>query len=198
MLFTHANVSPRVDPAAWIAPNAVVCGDVTVGPGCRIQYGAQLVAEGGSIALGRECIVMENAVLRSSGLHALSLGDHCLVGPGAHVVGSTVEDEVFLATGCVVLHGSFIGARSEVRVHGVVHVASRLPSDTTVPIGWVAVGDPAEVLPPDEHDRIWALQEPLDFPGRVYGLPRAEATMPRITRRLSETLAEHMDDEPAT
>ena len=53
MLIVHSGRQPQVDPAAWVAPNAVLCGDVTVGPGCRIMYGAQLIAEGGSISIGR-------------------------------------------------------------------------------------------------------------------------------------------------
>ena len=42
-----------------------------------------------------------------------------------------------------------------------------------MPIGWVAVGDPASILPPDQHDRIWAVQEPLNFPEWVYGFNRS-------------------------
>ncbi len=194
MLIEHDGFSPQIDPTAWVAPNALVCGNVTVGPGCRILYGAQVVAESGSIALGRECIVLENAVLRSSARHPLSIGNHCLVGPQAHVVGCRVEDEVFIATGAAVFHSAVLGRGSEVRVHGVVHVKSRLAPSETVPIGWVAVGDPAQVLPPGEHERIWEIQKPLDFPGTVYGIERSEASMEAITRRLSLALASHVTD----
>ena len=47
-----------------------------------------------------------------------------------------------------------------------------LPPGSTVPIGWIAVGDPAQILPPDRHEDIWAIQRELDFPGTVYGIPR--------------------------
>jgi len=195
MLVKHDGVSPRVDPTAWVAQNAVVCGNVTIGPGCRIMYGAQVIAEGGSITVGRECIVMENAVLRSSDRHPLSIGNHCLVGPNAHVVGCRVEDEVFIATGAAVFHSARLGRGSEVRVHGTVHLKSSLGPGQTVPIGWVAVGDPARMLPPNEHEKIWEIQEPLDFPLTVYGFERADASMEKITRRLSEMLGSHRSDE---
>lgn len=198
MLVTHDGASPRVDPAAWIAPNAVICGDVSVGPGCRVMFGAQIIAEGGSIEIGRECIIMENAVLRSSARHSLTIGDNCLVGPNAHVVGCTVENEVFIATGAAIFHSARLGKGSEVRINGVVHVGSHLPAGETVPIGWVAVGDPTQVLPPGEHERIWEIQEPLNFPLAVYGFERSEATMKRITRRISETLSSHASDETRT
>ncbi len=197
MLFTHNGREPSVDRDAWIAPNAVLCGDVTVGPGCRILYGAQVIAEGGSIVIGQECIVMENAVLRSSAKHPLRVGRNCLIGPNAHVVGSTIEDEVFIATGAAVFHASHLGKGSEVRIHGVVHLRTHLPAGATVPIGWVAVGNPAQIIAPDQHERIWALQKPLNFPLTVYGFEREEASMVKMTQRLSETLASHISDESA-
>ncbi len=198
MLVKHAGAEPQVDPTAYVAPNAVVCGNVTIGPGCRIMYGAQVIAESGSITIGRECIVMENAVLRSSARHPLSIGNNCLVGPNAHVVGCTVEDEVFIATGAAIFHSARLGKGSEIRVNGVVHLKSHLAAGETVPIGWVAVGDPAQILPPSDHERIWEIQKPLNFPLTVYGLERSEATMERTTRRLSEALGSHASDEPST
>jgi carbonic anhydrase/acetyltransferase-like protein (isoleucine patch superfamily) len=195
MRYEHLGKSPVIDPSAYIAPNAVVCGDVTVGPGSRIMFGAQVIAESGSIRIGSECIVMENAVLRSSAAHGLSLGDNCLVGPNAHVAGSTVEEEVFLATGCAVFHGSHIGRGAEVRINGVVHLRTRLAPGATVPIGWVAVGDPARILPASEHEAIWKVQEPLNFPLTVYGFERSEASMVNITRRLSQMLGRHLHDK---
>ena len=198
MLIKHDGATPDIDLTAYVAPNAVVCGNVTVGPGCRIMYGAQVIAGGGSISIGRECIIMENAVLRSSTRHPLSIGNNCLVGPNTHVVGCIVEDEVFIATGAAVFHSARLGKGSEVRINGVVHLKSYLGMGETVPIGWVAVGNPAEVLPPGEHDRIWEIQRPLDFPLTVYGLERSEATMQKITRRLSEALGSHASDEPST
>jgi carbonic anhydrase/acetyltransferase-like protein (isoleucine patch superfamily) len=196
MLLKHAGHAPSIDATAYVAPNAMVCGDVTVGPGCRIMFGAQVVAEGGSIRIGSECIVMENAVLRSSARHSLSIGNNCLIGPNAHVVGCTIEDEVFVATGAAVFHSARLGKGCEVRIHGVVHLLTDVPAGATVPIGWVAVGKPARILPPGEHDKIWEVQQPLNFPLAVYGFERSEADMVKITRRLSQSLASHAGDEP--
>src|SRR5262249_21805419 len=126
MIIKHDAATPRIDPAAWIAPNAVICGNVTIGPDCRVMFGAQVIAEGGSIGIGRECIIMENAVLRSSARHSLSISNTCLIGPNAHVVGCTLEDEVFIATGAAVFHAARLGKGSEVRINGVVHLKTRL------------------------------------------------------------------------
>ena len=195
MLISHEGHTPRIDPTAWVAPNAVLCGDVVVGPGSRILYGAQVIAEGGSIRIGGECIVMENAVLRSTPLHSLQVGNNCLIGPNAHVVGCTIGDEVFIATGASVFHAAHIGKGAEVRINAVVHLKTELEPGDMVPIGWVAVGAPAQILPPDQHEAIWQVQGPLNFPLTVYGLERSEASMVRITRGLSQRLASHGDDK---
>ena len=74
-------------------------------------------------------------------------------------------DGCFLATGAALFPGSVVGTCTEVRIHGVVHVNTVLPSGEVAPIGWVAVGDPARIFPPGQHEQIWAIQDALDFPG---------------------------------
>ncbi len=197
MLIEHRGKRPRVHESAYVAPTATLSGDVVVGPDCRVMFGAVLTADGGPVEIGAQCIIMENAVIRGTPKHPARLGDHVLVGPRAYLTGCTIADDVFLATGATVFNGTEIGARAEVRINGTVHLMSRLPPDTTVPIGWVAVGDPAEIRPPNEHDEIWAIQETLDFPGVVFGLARAapgESLMPEMTRRYARALARHKDD----
>jgi carbonic anhydrase/acetyltransferase-like protein (isoleucine patch superfamily) len=197
VLIEHLGDRPNVDPSAYVAPTAVLCGDVTIGPRCRILFGAVLTAEGGPIKLGSQCIVMENAVVRASRPYPTGIGNNVLIGPRAYLSGCTVDNNVFLATGSTVFNGAFIGARTEVRINGVVHLHTRLEPDATVPIGWVAVGDPAEIHACGDHDKIWAMQEPLDFPGRVFGLKRAapgDTIMPELTLRYGRALATHFDD----
>ncbi len=198
MLIAHRGRRPTIHASAYIAPTAVVCGDVTIGPGSRVLFGAVVTAEGGPVLIGEDCIVMEQAVIRGRDRHPVRIGNHVLVGPHAHINGATVEDDVFLATGCSLFPGARIETRAEVRISGVVHVNSRLAAGATVPIGWVAVGDPATILPPNEHDAIWAIQRELDFPGTVLGVGRAperQTIMPAAMRRYSEWLGAHLDDE---
>ena len=197
MQIQHGGKGPRIHESAYIAPSAVICGDVTIGENSRVLFGAVLVAEGGPVVIGSQCIIMENAVIRGTPRHPTYVGDHVLEGPRAYLTGCTVEDSAFLATGATVFNGARIGTRAEVRINGVVHLRTVLAADATVPIGWVAVGDPAEILPPESHDRIWAIQEALDFPGTVFGLERAlarETIMPELTRRYSRALGGHRED----
>ncbi|HYZ01627.1 MAG TPA: gamma carbonic anhydrase family protein [Candidatus Binatia bacterium] len=197
MLIEHQGRRPRVASSAYVAPTAVVCGDVTIGEDSRILFNAVVTADGGPVEIGSRCVVMEHALVRGRAGHPTRLGDNVLVGPHAHVNGARVEDNAFLATGAAVFPGTRIGARAEVRIRGVVHVNTALPADATVPIGWVAVGDPAQLFPPAAHEEIWAVQEGLDFPGTVFGLPRppaGETLMPDAMARYAERFGGHRSD----
>ncbi len=195
MRFEHLGAQPRIHPDAVVAETAVVSGDVTIGAGCQVLHGAVITADGGAVTLGEHVIVMENALIRGAAAHPVHIGSHVLVGPMASISGATVEDEVFLATGVRIFNGARIGTHSEVRINAVVHLRTVLPPETVVPIGWVAVGAPAQVLPPDRHDEIWALQHDLDFPGYVFGLDRATPDlMVQLTERYGSSLARHADD----
>jgi carbonic anhydrase/acetyltransferase-like protein (isoleucine patch superfamily) len=136
----------------------------------------------GPIVLGSHVLVMEQALLRGRGSHPLTVGDAVLIGPHTHLNGTTVEDEVFVATGVSMFPGSRAAAGSELRINSVLHVNSVLPPKTVLPIGWIAAGDPAELFAPERHYDLWAAQEPLDFPGTVYGVPRG-TSMREIMRR---------------
>lgn len=196
MKLNHRGRTPQIDPTAYVAPNVVLSGDVRVGAHSRILFGAVLTAEGGAITIGAHTIVMENAVLRSTGQDDLVIGDHCVVGPRSYLVGATIETEVFLATGASVFNGAVVGAGSEVRINGVVHLRTTLAPGATVPIGWIAAGTPAQLFAPEQHEALWAVQSPLDFPGYVFGVDRAgEAPMVELTEKWAESLGRHASDE---
>jgi carbonic anhydrase/acetyltransferase-like protein (isoleucine patch superfamily) len=194
MLVEHRGAAPTVHPSAWIAPTAVLCGDVRVGPDARVLWNAVLTAEDGSVQIGERCVVMEHALVRGRAAHPVAVGDDVLIGPHAHVNGARIGAQSFIATGAALFPGVRVGSRAEVRINGVVHVNSALPDGAVVPIGWIAVGDPAEILPPDRHDEIWAIQRELDFPGTVYGQPRGDDLMARVMPRQVAWLGAHRDD----
>lgn len=201
MLYEHDGERPRIDPSARVAPTAVLCGAVTVGANTSIGFGAVLTAESGPIAIGANCVIMDTAVIRGVRGNPVTIGDNVLVGPRAYLTGCTIADEVFLATGATVFNGARIGRGAEVRINGIVHLRTVLPAGATVPIGWIAVGDPAEILPPDQHERIWAIQKPLDFPRFVFGVerpPPGESIMPTVMPRYARALQRHKQDRPLT
>jgi carbonic anhydrase/acetyltransferase-like protein (isoleucine patch superfamily) len=192
MLVEHRGRKPDVDPSAWIAPTAVVCGDVRVGADARILWNAVVSAEDGTVELGERCVVMEHALVRGRSAHPVVVEHDVLIGPHAHVNGARIGAEAFVATGAALFPGATIGARAEVRIHAVVHVSSTVAPGETVPIGWIVVGDKA--LPPDAHEEIWSIQRELDFPGTVYGEPRGDDLMARVMPRQTAWLAAHRDD----
>jgi gamma-carbonic anhydrase len=193
MLVEHRGKCPLVHPSAYVAPTAVLCGDVRIGPDSRVLFGAIITAEDGTVEIGARCVVMENALIRGRARHATVLGDDVLVGPHAHLNGTRVGDGAFLATGCALFPGSRVGRGAEVRIHGIVQVNSVIEDEGIIPIGWIAVGDPAQTLSPDRHDDIWAIQSTLDFPGTVYGISRGTTAREMMTQQ-SRWFGEHRND----
>jgi len=193
MLIEHRGASPRVAESAWIASTAVVGGAVTIGEGVRVMHGAVLTAEDGEISIGANCVVMEHALLRGRAGHPVRVGPSVLIGPHAHVNGSTVGDGAFIATGASLFPGSTVESGAEVRINAVVQVNTRVVAGAVVPIGWVAVGDPAQLFPAERHEEIWAVQRTLDFVGTVYGAEPGTG-MDQIMAAQSEFYGAHRAD----
>lgn len=199
MLIEHQGKLPSIDPTAYVAPTAVVCGDVRIGPRTHVSFGAVIESHGAPVRIGAQCVIRENLNIRSTSRDAVTIGDHVLVGPHASLKGCTIEDQSFLATGARVYQGARVGERTEVRIDGVVHVGSVLPPRSLVPIKWVAVGDPAQILPPEKHDEIDEILGGMDFAHQVYGIEQlpgdgVDMDMVELTRRETDGLSDHRAD----
>lgn len=79
MQFEHQQKRPRIEPSAWVAPTAVLVGDVRVGANTAVSHGAILNAEDGMIEFGAHCVVMENAVVKASRRAPVLIGDNVLI-----------------------------------------------------------------------------------------------------------------------
>lgn len=190
----HRLKAPQIHETAYVAPTAVLCGDVTIGPHSRVLFGAVITAEGGPVQIGAHCVVMENAVVRGVPRHPAVLGDEALVGPHAHLTGCVLEGGNRVATGAVVFNGARLGVGAEVEFHAVVGVNTVVPAGVAVPMGWFAGGDPAELVPPGDWERIQAVLGPLDYPGTVFGIGEADRAAPDMARRYARGLAVHHRD----
>lgn len=191
MLIEHHGKRPRIADSAYIAPTAVVCGDVTIGEDARVLFGAVLAAEGSPVELETRAVVLENAVVRAWPEHPVTIGNDVLIGPGAHVNGAVVGDDVFIAAGASIFPGARVGDRSIIRTNAVVHIDAALRPGSRVPVGWAAVGDPAEVLPPGEDERTLFSLFGLNFSRTVFGVPREVSG----NALYAEFFGRHRDDE---
>lgn len=110
MILASGTKKPKIHSSAYVAPTAVLSGDVEVGAGCAILHGAVLAAEGAPLRIGADCVVMENAVVKASGGSALqfacTIGDRCIVGPHAFVAGAQIGSGCFVAAGSQLLNGA--------------------------------------------------------------------------------------------
>jgi carbonic anhydrase/acetyltransferase-like protein (isoleucine patch superfamily) len=132
--------SPRLAQQVFIAPGAVVVGDVTVGPQSSIWFGAVLRGDINRIVLGTQTNVQDGCVLHVSDDHACVLGDRVTVGHRAVVHACTVEDDVLVGMGAILLDGAHIGAGSTIAAGALV------TKNSVIPPGSLVVGSPAKVV----------------------------------------------------
>ena len=92
MILANGTKKPKIHSSAYVAPTATIFGEVTIGQGCAILHGATIIAEGSPVTVGNECVIMENAVVKSVGTFGVKIGDECLIGPHASVIGVTLAN----------------------------------------------------------------------------------------------------------
>jgi carbonic anhydrase/acetyltransferase-like protein (isoleucine patch superfamily) len=121
----------------------------------------------------------------------------CIIAPNASITCALIGDEVLIGAGAVVLEAAYVAHGSEIREHATVHVRTRLEPGSLVPIGWIAVGDPAEILPPHQREHIWELQRTPHFP-ECARYQRAGMSEPTgaVARLLAQSLEAHIRDTP--
>ena len=151
-LHPYRGTLPSVDPEAWIAPSADIIGDVEIGAGSSIWFGAVLRGDMMPIRVGARTSIQDNAVLHTTGgWQTCSVGDECTVGHAVVLHGCAVGDRVLVGMGSVLLDAAAIG-------HDVILGAGSLvTARTKIPPGVMAFGRPAKPirdLREDELDRI--------------------------------------------
>ena len=137
-----------VDASVFIAPGAVVLGDVTVGPRSSIWFGAVVRGDTESIRIGSETNVQDLCVLHADEGFPCVLGNRVTLGHAAIVHGAMIEDDALIGMRAVVMNGATIGAGS------IVGVGTVVTEGTEVPPGSLVLGTPGRVKRPvTEQDR---------------------------------------------
>ena len=132
---------PSIDADAFVHPDAVVIGEVTLGPEASIWPGAVLRGDYGSISVGARTSVQDGAVIHATAALATVIGADCVVGHLAHLEGCVVEDGALIGSGSIVLH------EAVVRTGALVGAGAVVPGGTDVPGGAMALGVPAKIRP---------------------------------------------------
>ena len=134
-------------PMIWVAPTAVIVGDVTIGDQSSVWHHAVLRGDDDAIVVGRQSNVQDNCVVHADRDFPARIGDRVVVGHGAIVHGCTIEDECTVGMGSVVMTGAHIGTNSYIGGGAVV------PEGMKVPPRSIVLGVPAKVVKQatDEH-----------------------------------------------
>lgn len=146
---------PQVDPTAYIAPEAVVIGDVRLGPHSSVWPCTVLRGDINYIEVGEGSNVQDGSIVHLADDFPAIIGKYVTVGHRATVHACTVEDECLIGMGATVLDGAVVGTQSLVGAHTLV------PQGMVIPPGSLVLGAPAKIkrsLSPEERARLrgWA------------------------------------------
>mgnify|MGYP000692695159 CR=1 FL=1 len=134
------NQQPQINETAFIAENAAIIGDVTIGEKASIWYGAVLRGDSDSIHIGARTNVQDNAVVHVDPGFPVSIGDDSIVGHLALVHGATIENNVLVGMHSTILNGARIGEFSIIGANALV------TSNTIIPPKSLVLGSPAKVV----------------------------------------------------
>lgn len=133
--------TPSIDDSAFVHPDAVIIGAVTIGPQATIWPGAVLRGDYGEISVGARTSVQDGSIIHATAELPTRIGEDCTIGHLAHLEGCTVEDGSLVGSGSVVLH------RAVVRSGALVGAGAVVPNDMEVPSKAMALGVPARIKP---------------------------------------------------
>jgi carbonic anhydrase/acetyltransferase-like protein (isoleucine patch superfamily) len=147
MLRSYLGRWPEIDPTAYVDPSAQVLGDVTLGPQSSVWLNAVVRGDVNRITIGARSNIQDCAVLHGmKDLYAVTIGAGCTIGHNATVHGCTLEDDVLIGMGAIVLNGAHIGAGS------IVAAGAVIPERTIIPPGSLISGVPGKVRRPCTAD----------------------------------------------
>ena len=130
-------VAPTIRSEVWLAPTAVLIGDVRLGDRANVWFGAVLRADYSYIEVGAGCSIQDNAVVHCAEGLPTVVGEDVLVGHGAMLEGCVVEEHALIGMGAIVLQRARVGARAMVAAGAVVAEGAEIGG------GMLAAGVPA-------------------------------------------------------
>jgi len=142
--------TPEIDPSAWIAPGAVVLGDVRLGPEASVWYQCVLRGDINAIAIGARTNIQDGSILHVENARACTVGEDVVVGHQVKLHACVIGDGALIGIGATVLSGAVIGKGAVVAAGALVLEGQEIPP------GALAVGVPAKVvkqLPPDAIEK---------------------------------------------
>lgn len=155
-----------MEKTVYLAPDAVVTGDVVLGDRVNIWYGAVLRGDSGTITVGEGTNIQDRCILHEK----TTLGKNCTVGHGAIVHGCTIGDNTLVGMGALVLGGAVIGKNC------IIGAGALVTGKTNAPDGSVLLGSPAkvvkEVTPEQVAENLHSAEHYVELAQK--GLPQAE------------------------
>jgi carbonic anhydrase/acetyltransferase-like protein (isoleucine patch superfamily) len=130
---------PSIHSSAWVVPGATVIGDVILEEESSVWYGAVLRGDLNRIVIGPRSNIQDNAVVHVDTDYPTTMGELVTVGHTAIVHACTIDNEVLVGMGAIILDDVEVGARSIIGANALITMG------TTIPPGSLVLGSPAKI-----------------------------------------------------
>lgn len=148
-IYTLGEKQPQFNAEkVFIAPSADIIGDVTLGTGANIWFGAVLRGDDNTITIGENSNIQDNVVVHVDARHPVCVGNNVTVGHRAMIHGCTLHDNTLIGIGATVLDGAIIGKNTLIGAHTLVGEGKEIPE------GVLVLGAPARVVRPLTQEQI--------------------------------------------
>lgn len=140
-IYSFDGVRPRIAADAYVHPDAVLIGDVEIGPLASIWPAAVLRGDFGRIIVGARTSVQDGTVVHTTAEWLTEIGERCVIGHNAHLEACVVED------GCLIASMSTVLGRARVGAGSIVGAGALVPERLQIPAASIAIGVPVRVRP---------------------------------------------------
>lgn len=130
----------RIAETSWIAPNAVVIGDITLGEDSSVWYLSVVRADSDVIRIGDRTNIQDGTIIHVDAGQPCTIGDEVSIGHRAVLHGCTIEDDALVGIGAIVLNGAVVGRGS------VIAAGAVIPEGMTIAPRSLVVGVPGKVV----------------------------------------------------
>lgn len=157
MIEMHTIKTPVFGKNVYIAPGAVVRGDVTLGDHSSVWFHTVIRAEAGSAVIGADTNIQDNSVIHVDHGADVAIGSQVTIGHGAIIHGCTIQDNSLIGMGAIIMNHAVIGKNC------IIGAGTLITQNTVIPDNSLVIGNPGKILRPVTKEEIEDIRQNASY-----------------------------------
>ncbi|WP_295635347.1 gamma carbonic anhydrase family protein [uncultured Mitsuokella sp.] len=153
LIMPYESAAPKIDQSVFLAPNATVVGDVTIGEGASVWFGAVIRGDFQPVVIGKNTNIQDNATIHVMYEHPTTIGEGVIIGHNVIIHAKSIGDHSLIGMGSIIMGNTIIGENV------IIGAGSIIERDRKIPPNSIVYGRPAQIIRGLRDDEIEALKE---------------------------------------